>query len=117
MGISKVIYGNTTLIDLTNDTIEAAAMLSGITAHGSDGIQITGSISSKAAASYTPTTVDQIITAGQYLSGNQTIAGDTNLIASNIVQGISIFGVAGTVERPIAMTSEQILAAVQSGWV
>lgn len=42
MGISKVVYGGQTLIDLTSDTIEASKLLSGITAHGKDGEPITG---------------------------------------------------------------------------
>lgn len=37
MGVSKVIYGGRTLIDLTADTIEANKLLSGYTAHGADG--------------------------------------------------------------------------------
>jgi len=41
--ISKVVYGNETLIDLTDDTVVAAALLSGYTAHGADGAPITGS--------------------------------------------------------------------------
>lgn len=41
--ISKVIYGNTTLIDLTSDTVEASKLLSGYTAHGRDGEAVTGS--------------------------------------------------------------------------
>lgn len=44
---------------------------------------------------YTPSTDDQIIEAGTYLSGDQTIAGDANLISANIKSGVSIFGVAG----------------------
>lgn len=42
MGISKVIYGSTTLIDLTADSVEANALLTGYTAHGADGNAITG---------------------------------------------------------------------------
>lgn len=42
MGISKVIYGSTTLIDLTADSIVANALLNGYTAHGADGNAITG---------------------------------------------------------------------------
>jgi hypothetical protein len=41
--ISKVIYGGTTLIDLTGDTVVANKLLSGYKAHGADGEQITGS--------------------------------------------------------------------------
>ena len=40
--ISKVIYGNTTLIDLTSDTVEAAKLRRGYTAHGRDGEAVTG---------------------------------------------------------------------------
>ena len=71
-------------------------MLQGITAHAASGSVITGSISSKPAQTYTPTTTDQTIASGQYLSGAQTIAGDSNLIAENIINGTTIFGVNGT---------------------
>lgn len=40
--ISKVVYGNKTLIDLTSDTVTAAKLLSGITAHAKDGSRING---------------------------------------------------------------------------
>lgn len=40
--ISKVVYGNTTLIDLTGDTITASDLAYGKTAHGADGELITG---------------------------------------------------------------------------
>lgn len=46
---------------------------------------------------YIPNTSDQTISSGQYLTGVQTIKGDTNLVGSNIIAGKSIFGVTGTV--------------------
>ncbi len=42
MGISKVIYGNNVLIDLTSDTVTAADLRDGITAHGANGELVTG---------------------------------------------------------------------------
>lgn len=50
----------------------------------------------KTATTYTPTTYNQTIAAGTYCSGVQTIKGDANLIAENIAEGVSIFGVTGT---------------------
>lgn len=44
MAISKVIYGNQTLIDLTPDTVEAKYLVSNKTAHLADGTAITGTI-------------------------------------------------------------------------
>ena len=43
MAINKVIYGGNTLIDLTADTVDAAHLLSGYTAHDASGTIITGS--------------------------------------------------------------------------
>ena len=48
------------------------------------------------ADSYTPSTSPQTIPAGTYCSGTQTIQGDSDLIASNIKSGVSIFGVNGS---------------------
>lgn len=42
MGINKVQYGNTTLIDLTNDTVTADKLMQGYTAHDRSGAIITG---------------------------------------------------------------------------
>lgn len=74
-------------------------MLNGYTAY-SGGTKYTGNITSKSAQTYTPSTADQSIAAGQYLSGKQTIKGDANLVASNILSGVSIFGVSGSLSLP-----------------
>lgn len=96
MGTSKILIDGVG-IDLTQDTVAANKMLAGTKAHDSNGDSVTGSITSKAAATYTPNTADQTIASGQYLSGAQTIKGDANLVAGNIKQGVSIFGVAGSI--------------------
>ena len=43
MGVNRVDYGGNTLVDLTRDTVTAASLLAGFTAHGADGEIITGS--------------------------------------------------------------------------
>lgn len=52
----------------------------------------------QAAKTWTPGTSDQTLASGRYLTGTQTIKGDANLKAGNIVKGVSIFGVTGTAE-------------------
>ena len=52
--------------------------------------------STKTEATYTPSISDQTIASGTYLTGVQTIKGDSNLVAENIAEGVSIFGVTGT---------------------
>lgn len=88
--------GTAEFVDTTDATIDnGGKMLNGVTAYG-NGTKYTGSIQSKSAQTYTPTTSDQQISSGVYLSGTQTIKGDANLVASNIASGVSIFGVAGS---------------------
>lgn len=94
--VNRVDYGGNTLIDLTADTVAADKLLSGYTAHDRSGAAITGSIQSKAAQTYTPGTASQTVPGGVYLSGDQTVAGDANLVAGNIKSGVTIFGVTGT---------------------
>lgn len=82
-------------VNPSDATATAADILSGKTAYIADGSKATGSIPSKAAQTYTPTTADQTIAAGQYLSGAQTVKGDANLVAGNIKKDVTIFGVTG----------------------
>lgn len=50
----------------------------------------------QAAKTITPTTVSQTaVSSGYYTGGNITVAGDSNLVAGNIKNGVSIFGVRG----------------------
>lgn len=61
-------------------------------------IQTTSSLTKQPAKVWTPTTSDQIIPAETYITGQQTIEGDSNLVASNIKEGVQIFGVTGSFE-------------------
>lgn len=49
---------------------------------------------------FTPSTQEQVIHGGVYLQGDLKIAGDINLASSNILSGVSIFGVTGTLHVP-----------------
>ena len=96
------------LPNVTSDATAAAGhILSGKTAYV-NGNKVTGTIASKAAATYTPGTSNQIIAAGQYLSGAQTIAGDADLVAGNIKKGVNIFGVTGTFTSDATATASLI---------
>lgn len=46
MGISKVVYGGETLIDLTSDTVSADKLALGATAHAADGEAVVGTLQS-----------------------------------------------------------------------
>ena len=64
-------------------------------------MSLTASVTTKAAATITPGTSNQEIAAGTYLTGKQTIVGDADLVASNIVYGKNIFGVDGSAQIPV----------------
>ena len=85
--ISKVVYGNTTLIDLTSDTITASDLAYGVTAHGADGEAITG-ISTKDSD-----TTDADATASEILSGKTAYVNKNKLTGSMTNRG----GVTGTI--------------------
>lgn len=62
MAISKVVYGNQTLIDLTSDSVTAESLLKDVTAHGRDGSLITG------ACTFDSDTTDADATASEILA-------------------------------------------------
>lgn len=96
MAISKIILNGETQMDVTGNNVISGALRYGYKATGADGNIVDGGILSKSAQTYTPGTSNQTIPSGVYLSGTQTILGDSNLIGANIANGKSIFGVAGT---------------------
>jgi len=73
--IGKIVTLNSGSSDATAG---AAQILSGYSAYVK-GVKVNGSIKSLGAQTITPGTANKTIAAGQYLSGRQTIAGDTNL--------------------------------------
>ena len=109
-GEGNLLTGTSTKVQLPalSNAASADKILSGYEAIDSIGSKVTGSIGSKAAQTITPSTTDQTIAAGQYLSGDQTIKGDANLIAANILSGKSIFGVVGSVIQGVNPICEVI---------
>ena len=97
--IPKSGSGTALFVDTSDANAVSSDMLNNKTAYV-NGTKVTGNITSKSAQTYTPTTSDQTIASGQYLSGAQTVKGDANLVSANILSGISIFGVSGSLTLP-----------------
>ena len=72
MAINKVIYGNTTLIDLTADTITESDLAYGVTAHDKSGAVITGTNTYDADTSDATALAGEILdTKSAYVNGNK----------------------------------------------
>ena len=86
---------NTDLATCRSGTGTPADVLSGETFSSSNGLGLTGTMPNNGAVHITPGTAAQTIPAG-YHNGSGTVAGDANLVSSNIKSGTSIFAVAGS---------------------
>lgn len=103
-GTSASVSTGTNTITLTKSISVTPSVSAGYVSSGTaknSSVSLTASVTTKAAATITPGTSDQTIAAGTYITGKQTISGDANLAAANIVAGKSIFGVAGTAQIPV----------------
>lgn len=73
MATNKVVYYGTTLIDLTSDTVDAAHLAKGITAHDKSGTIITGE------STLDSDTTDATVAVAEMLSGKTAYARGTKL--------------------------------------
>ena len=103
-GSSAAVSTGSNTLTLTKSVSVTPDVTPGYVSEGTAGnanVSLTASVPTKAAATITPGTSDQSIAAGTYLNGAQTIAGDADLVAANIVAGKSIIGVNGSAQIPV----------------
>ena len=103
MAISKIIYGDQTLIDLTSDTVNSSNLLSGVQAHDKSGASITGT------CTFDVDSTDATVAVAEMLAGKTAYARGTKLTGTmpNIgATGGSIDGLTTTsVSIPAGYTS------------
>lgn len=92
-----------------------------ITAGTSGNVSVTVSgqrqLTTKAATTWTPTTTNQTISSGTYLTGAQTILGSSYLTAANIKKGVTIFNVQGSYSSAPSGYTALSASALRSGYV
>ena len=88
--------GGAQTIDTLGGNAPASAVLSEYTfSSNAAGRAVAGTMPNQGAKVITPSTVNQAIPTG-YHNGSGYVKGDSNLVASNIKNGVSIFGITGT---------------------
>ena len=98
-GLSSVTINAMPAGALNTPTISSSGLITaqvGTSGYLASGTKTTKQLTTQAAQTITPSTSDQTIGSGKYLTGIQTIKGDANLVAGNIKSGVSIFGVTGS---------------------
>lgn len=103
-GTSASVSTGTNTITLSKTVSVTPSVSAGYVSAGTAGnssVSLTATVTTKAAATITPGTSDQSIAAGTYCTGKQTIKGDANLKAENIVAGKTIFSISGTAQIPV----------------
>lgn len=94
--VSKVVLGSETLIDLTADTITANKLLSGYTAHGANGAEITGTCTFDANTQDATAAVAEVLTtktfykAGTKMTGTMPNIGKQTSTISTKAQSVTI---------------------------
>lgn len=112
-GLSKVTVNPMPTGSLKTPTVNSIGYISaGVQTAGyfdtsaTSGLQL----STQAAKTITPSTYSQTaVASGKYTTGAVTVAGDSDLVSSNIVAGKSIFGVSGSA------SSSKVLCGISSG--
>lgn len=119
MAVSKVIYKGTVLVDLTEDTITPEDLALGVTAHKSNGEQITGAMLNQGGVSGELTSISepyQVPEGYHDGSGIVTIAATeaAKLIPENIKLGIDVLGVVGTCVTEVTAQSKTVTPSTSS---
>lgn len=97
---SGLITSTVSATESVTPTVVAGYVTNGTAGNVSVSGSNTSQLTVQAAQTITPGTSNQTIASGRYLTGTQTILGDANLVASNILRNVSIFGVTGTLALP-----------------
>ena len=104
-GLSEVTISAMPSGSLNSPTISSSGLVTasvGTSGYLASGTNKTLQLSTQASKTVTPSTSNQTaVASGRYTTGAVTVKGDSNLVASNIKSGVSIFGVSGNLNSPI----------------
>ena len=119
MAFSKVILNGTTLMDVTQDTVESSNLLSGIQATKNDGTTVTGSITSKTSSDVTVSGGTVTIPAGAYASSvTKSVApGSATTPATTITANPSISVNSSGLITATASATKSVTPTVSAGYV
>ena len=74
--VNKVVYGNTTLIDLTSDTVTEEKVLSGYSFHKADGSTVTGSCDFDVNSSDCTAVIAEVLAGKTFAKGGAVLTGE-----------------------------------------